>query len=129
MNNPGLFQAKWNLRRWALCNLLAIGLLCFWLRPAGQMLCVFFDEWLFHLLNAPLAKNSTWLHGWAVASLRPFDVDAAKRRDSDKRLFPGAGENLGVERPFEPEFPWGSCFGVADLGAGARGHIHRSALC
>jgi len=73
MNNPGLFQAKWNLRRWALCNLLAIGLLCFWLWPTGQMLCVIFDEWLFHLLNDPLASNATWLHVWAVASLRPFD--------------------------------------------------------
>ncbi|KTC35037.1 phosphoesterase, partial [Pseudomonas sp. ABAC21] len=74
MNNPGLFQAKWNLRRWALCNLLAIGLLCFWLWPTGQMLCVFFDEWLFHLLNDPLATSATWLHVWAVASLRPFDA-------------------------------------------------------
>ena len=74
MNNPGLFQAKWNLRRWALCNLLAIGLLCFWLWPTGQMLCVIFDEWLFHLLNDPLASHSTWLHVWAVASLRPFDA-------------------------------------------------------
>ena len=62
MNNPGLFQANWNLRRWALCNLLAIGLLCFWLWPTGQMLCVIFDEWLFHLLNGPLATNSTWLY-------------------------------------------------------------------
>ena len=74
MNNPGLFQAKWNLRRWAFCNLLAFGLLCFWLWPAGQMLCVFFDEWLFHLFNAPLASNPTWLHVWAAASLRPFDA-------------------------------------------------------
>jgi membrane-associated phospholipid phosphatase len=38
------------------------------------MLCVVFDEWLFHLLNDPLASNSTWLHVWAVASLRPFDA-------------------------------------------------------
>lgn len=74
MNNPGLFQAKWNLRRWALCNLLAIALLCFWLWPTGQMLCVIFDEWLFHLLNDPLATHTTWLHVWAVASLRPFDA-------------------------------------------------------
>lgn len=74
MNNPGLFQAKWDLRRWALCNLVAVGLLCFWLWPTGQMLCVIFDEWLFHLLNDPLASNSTWLHVWAVASLRPFDA-------------------------------------------------------
>ena len=74
MNNPGLFQAKWNLRRWALCNLLAIGLLCFWLWPTGQMLCVIFDEWLFRSLNAPLASNPIWLHIWAIASLRPFDI-------------------------------------------------------
>lgn len=51
-----------------------MGLLCFWLWPTGQMLCVIFDEWLFHLLNGPLATNSTWLHVWAVASLRPFDA-------------------------------------------------------
>ncbi len=128
MNNPGLFQAKWNPRRWALCNLLAIGLLCFWLWPAGQMLCVFFDEWLFHLLNAPLANNSTWLHAWAVASQRRLMSMLLSGADSDERLFPGAGENLRVERPFEPGCPWGSCFGVADLGAGARCHMHRSAL-
>ncbi|MFO2466174.1 phosphatase PAP2 family protein [Pseudomonas sp. 15FMM2] len=74
MNNPGLFQAKWNLGRLTLCNLLALGLLCFWLWPAGQMLCVVFDEWLFHLLNDPLATHPAWLHVWAVASLRPFDA-------------------------------------------------------
>lgn len=74
MNNPGLFQAKWNLGRLALCNLLALGLLCFWLWPTGQQLCVIFDEWLFHLLNNPLASNAAWLHVWAVASLRPFDA-------------------------------------------------------
>jgi membrane-associated phospholipid phosphatase len=38
------------------------------------MLCVIFDEWLFHLLNDPLATHTTWLHVWAVASLRPFDA-------------------------------------------------------
>jgi membrane-associated phospholipid phosphatase len=69
-----LFQAKWNLGRLALCNLLAVGLLCFWLWPAGQALCVVFDEWLFHLLNDPLASSPAWLHVWAVASLRPFDA-------------------------------------------------------
>lgn len=74
MNNPGLFQARWNLGRLALCNLFAVGLLCFWLWPAGQALCVVFDEWLFHLLNDPLASSQAWLHVWAVASLRPFDA-------------------------------------------------------
>ena len=74
MNNPGLFQARWDLGRLALCNLLAVGLLWFWLWPAGQALCPVFDEWLFHLLNDPLASSSAWLHVWAVASLRPFDA-------------------------------------------------------
>ncbi|WP_017478113.1 phosphatase PAP2 family protein [Pseudomonas sp. PAMC 26793] len=74
MNNPGLFQARWNLGGLALCNLFAVGLLCFWLWPAGQAVCVVFDEWLFHLLNDPLASSQAWLHVWAVASLRPFDA-------------------------------------------------------
>lgn len=74
MNNPGLFQARWNLRRLVLCNFVPLVLLAFWLWPTGQMLCVFFDEWLFHLLNAPLASNPIWLHIWAIASLRPFDA-------------------------------------------------------
>lgn len=74
MNNPGLFQAKWNLGRWALCNLVAVALLCFWLWPTGQMLCTVFDEWLFHRLNDPLATHTVWLHVWAVGSLRPFDA-------------------------------------------------------
>ncbi|RON58777.1 phosphatase PAP2 family protein [Pseudomonas frederiksbergensis] len=74
MNNPGLFQARWNLRRLVLCNVVPLALLAFWLWPTGQMLCVIFDEWLFHLLNAPLASNPIWLHIWAIASLRPFDA-------------------------------------------------------
>ncbi|AOZ13248.1 MULTISPECIES: phosphatase PAP2 family protein [Pseudomonas] len=74
MNNPTLFQTRWNLRALAGCNLLALGLLCFWLWPFGQILCLTFDDWLFHLLNRPLADNPIWLHMWAVASLRPFDV-------------------------------------------------------
>jgi len=74
MNNPGLFQARWNLRRLALCNFLPLALLAFWLWPTGQMLCVIFDEWLFHRLNAPLASHPIWLHSWAIASLRPFDT-------------------------------------------------------
>ncbi|MCF4995484.1 phosphatase PAP2 family protein [Pseudomonas syringae] len=74
MNNPGLFQSRWNLGRLVLCNVLPLALLAFWLWPTGQMLCVIFDEWLFHLLNAPLASNPIWLHVWAIASLRPFDA-------------------------------------------------------
>lgn len=74
MNNPGLFQARWNFRRLAFCNLVPVALLAFWLWPTGQMLCVLFDEWLFHLLNSPLATHPIWLHVWAIASLRPFDA-------------------------------------------------------
>lgn len=74
MSNPTLFKTRWNLGALALCNLLALGLLCFWLWPFGQILCLTFDDWLFHLLNRPLADNPIWLHIWAVASLRPFDA-------------------------------------------------------
>jgi membrane-associated phospholipid phosphatase len=74
MNNPGLFQARWNLRRLALCNVVPLMLLAFWLWPTGQMVCVIFDEWFFHQLNAPLATDPIWLHFWAIASLRPFDA-------------------------------------------------------
>jgi len=74
MNNPGLFQARWNLRRLALCNFVPLALLAFWLWPTGQMVCVIFDEWLFYRLNSPLATNPIWLHIWAIASLRPFDA-------------------------------------------------------
>jgi len=74
MNNPGLFQARWNLGRLVLCNIVPVALLAFWLWPTGNQLCVLFDEWLFHQLNAPLANNPIWLHIWAIASLRPFDA-------------------------------------------------------
>jgi|GEM_PF-4483896 len=62
MNNPGLFQARWNLPRLVLCNFVPLALLAFWLWPTGQMLCVLFDEWLFRRLNAPLASHPIWLH-------------------------------------------------------------------
>jgi hypothetical protein len=53
MNNPGLFQAKWNLR--------AIGGVQFTRSGAAVFLAMArrpdalrdFDEWLFHLLNRP----------------------------------------------------------------------------
>jgi hypothetical protein len=51
-----------------------MALLAFWLWPTGQMLCLIFDEWLIHLLNAPLGSYPIWLRIWAIASLRPFDV-------------------------------------------------------
>lgn len=73
MNNPGLFQAKWNLGGGPFA-IYSLSGCWFWLWPTGQMLCVLFDEWLFHLFNDPLASNPVWLHVWAVASLRPFDA-------------------------------------------------------
>lgn len=86
MNNPGLFQARWNLRRLVLCNFVPLALLAFWLWPTGQMLCVLFDEWLFRRLNAPLASHPIWLHVWAIASVRPFEAVVAGRLD--RRRFP-----------------------------------------
>ncbi|MCY1430105.1 hypothetical protein D9M71_460440 [compost metagenome] len=46
------------LRPLAACMLLPIVLQCFWLWPIGQILCLTFDEWLFHSLHAPLADNT-----------------------------------------------------------------------
>ncbi|GLO18632.1 hypothetical protein PPUJ20188_20260 [Pseudomonas putida] len=58
----------------AACTLLSVALLCFWLWPFGQILCLTFDEWLFRSLNAPLADSTTWRYIWTVGSLRPFDI-------------------------------------------------------
>jgi len=74
MDNRPLFQARWSLGPLAACTLLPIALLCFWLWPFGQILCLTFDEWLFHSLNAPLADNTTWRYIWTVGNLRPFDI-------------------------------------------------------
>lgn len=74
MDNRPLFQARWSLGPLAACTLLPIALLCFWLWPIGQILCLTFDEWLFHSLNAPLADSTTWRYIWTVGSLRPFDI-------------------------------------------------------
>ncbi len=74
MDNRPLFQARWSWGPLAACTLLPIALLCFWLWPFGQILCLTFDEWLFHSLNAPLADNTTWRYIWTVGSLRPFDI-------------------------------------------------------
>lgn len=74
MDNRPLFQARWSWGPLAACTLLPIALLCFWLWPVGQILCLTFDEWLFHGLNAPLADNVVWRSIWAVGSLRPFDI-------------------------------------------------------
>ena len=74
MDNRPLFQARWSWGPLAACTLLPIALLCFWLWPVGQNLCLTFDEWLFHSLNAPLADHVLWRSIWAVGSLRPFDL-------------------------------------------------------
>ncbi|WP_028693273.1 phosphatase PAP2 family protein [Pseudomonas cremoricolorata] len=74
MDNQPLFQARWAWGPLAVCTLLPIALLCFWLWPIGHQLCLTFDEWLFHTLNAPLAESTTWRYIWTVGSLRPFDI-------------------------------------------------------
>ncbi len=74
MDNRPLFQARWSWGPLAACTLLPIALLCFWLWPFGQILCLTFDEWLFHTLNAPLADNTAWRYIWTLGSLRPFDL-------------------------------------------------------
>jgi len=74
MNKPALFQARWNIQGLVICNLIPIALFCFWLWPVGNALLTSFDEWLFHLLNQPLATNTTWRYIWTVGSVRPFDL-------------------------------------------------------
>ena len=74
MDNRPLFQARWSWGPLAACTLLPIALLCFWLWPFGQILCLTFDEWLFRSLNAPLADSTTWRYIWTIGSLRPFDI-------------------------------------------------------
>ncbi|WP_295473508.1 phosphatase PAP2 family protein [uncultured Pseudomonas sp.] len=74
MEYPPLFQARWRFRPLILCNLAALVLLGLWAWPEGHALMNRFDEWLFHLLNQPLASNDLWLYAWTVASMRPFDV-------------------------------------------------------
>ena len=71
MDNRPLFQARWSWGPLAACTLLPIALLCFWLWPFGQILCLTFDEWLFHSLNAPLEGNTAWRYIWTLGSLRP----------------------------------------------------------
>ncbi|MDF0734115.1 phosphatase PAP2 family protein [Pseudomonas entomophila] len=74
MENRPLFQHKWSWGPLTACTLLPLALLCFWLWPFGQILCLTFDEWLFHSLNGPLADNSAWRYVWTLGSLRPFDI-------------------------------------------------------
>jgi membrane-associated phospholipid phosphatase len=74
MNKPALFQARWDIRALLICNLIPIALLCFWLWPVGHAICTAVDERFYHLVNQPLATNTTWRYIWTVGSLRPFDI-------------------------------------------------------
>lgn len=74
MDNPPLFQARWAWGPLCLATLIPVALLCFWLWPVGQALCMALDEWLFHALNRPLADNTLWRSIWTLGSLRPFDI-------------------------------------------------------
>lgn len=74
MNNRPLFQARWSWGPLAACTLVPAALLCFWLWPFGQALCLSVDEWLFATLNAPLANHTAWRYVWTVGSMRPFDI-------------------------------------------------------
>jgi membrane-associated phospholipid phosphatase len=74
MDYPALFQPKWNAKKFLLCNLIALALLLVWIWPTGHAVFTQFDEWLFHVLNQPLAQNKVWLWIWTIASMRPFDI-------------------------------------------------------
>lgn len=74
MENPPLFQARWAWGPLCLSTFIPVALLCFWLWPFGQMLCMAFDEWLFKALNQPLAEPGLWRSIWTLGSLRPFDI-------------------------------------------------------
>jgi len=77
MNNPGLFQSRWNLGRLVLCNVVPLALLAFWLWPTGQMLCVIFDEWLFRSGGATaIAADLKKLDDWPTPEEAPeFYID------------------------------------------------------
>lgn len=74
MDYPALFQPKWNVKKFLLCNLVALALLLVWIWPAGHAAFTQFDEWFFYLLNRPLEQSKVWLWIWTVASMRPFDI-------------------------------------------------------
>lgn len=74
MEYPPLFQARWNIRQLVLCNLAGLALLGLWAWPETHAVLNQFDQWLFHVLNQPLASSTVWLHVWTLASMRPFDI-------------------------------------------------------
>lgn len=74
MDKASPFQATWSWKPFIACHLFALALLLLWLWEPARTAMDQFDFSLFHLLNAPLATNSTWRLIWAVASTRPFDL-------------------------------------------------------
>jgi membrane-associated phospholipid phosphatase len=74
MDNATLFQAKWQWRAFLISHLVALLLITLWLIPSVRIALLNMDAHLFHVLNSPLESNTVWLHVWAVASLRPFDI-------------------------------------------------------
>lgn len=74
MDNATLFQAKWQWRAFLISHLVALLLIILWLIPSVRTTLLDLDAHLFRVLNAPLESNTVWLHVWAVASLRPFDI-------------------------------------------------------
>ncbi len=73
MNNPDLFQARWDVRRWryAICATSAAGLLVMAYRSDAVW---DFRRAASHPLDSPLATPPIWLRIRVNASLRPFDA-------------------------------------------------------
>jgi len=78
MNNPGLFQARWDLRGW----LYAIS--CLWrcrllVMAYGAEAARGFRRVALSPIRALLAINPIWLHGWAIASSTKAASQATQR--------------------------------------------------
>ena len=73
MNND-LFVSRWDWRKLIIYNLFAAILIVTWLWQPSHQLWDSLDAYLFHLLNAPLAKNPTWAVFWAINNMRPVDI-------------------------------------------------------
>lgn len=73
MNNPVLFQARWDVAGGAVqfCAAGAAGLLVMAYR--SEAVCDF-RRVAFHPLDSPLAIHPIWLRIRVIASLRPFDA-------------------------------------------------------
>ena len=69
-----LAQASWCWRELIICNVIALLLMASWLWQPTRQLWDAFDDWLFHLLNAPLANHPIWATIWAIGNMRPVDA-------------------------------------------------------